>query len=67
MSTFWAFLSRINLVGWVIGAFIAHVVMYLVLGTDTWLSTSFLATAVWAVAFYVLKELGKRRMGRPSV
>ncbi|MGC5325887.1 hypothetical protein [Brevibacillus sp. SYSU BS000544] len=66
MNTFWVFMSRMNLIGWIVGAFVAHVVMYLLLGTDTWLSTSFLATAVWAVVLYALKVSGKKRMERHS-
>ncbi len=61
MNSFWLYLSRINLFVWIAGVFIAHAVMYFWLGTATWLSTSFLATAVWAVALYALKAWGKSK------
>jgi hypothetical protein len=50
-----------NLLVWVLGIFVGHALMYLLLGTDTWLFTSFLATAVYAAVLYVAK-LAARRM-----
>lgn len=63
MRTFWQFFDRMNLLVWVIGLFAAHLLLYLMLGTDTWLSTSLLATAVWAAVLLVLKLAAGRFAG----
>ncbi|UFJ41205.1 hypothetical protein LOK74_01210 [Brevibacillus humidisoli] len=60
MANVWTYIDRMNLFGWVLGIFIAHVLLYVLLGTDTWLATSLLAASVYAVVLTVLKIVAKR-------
>lgn len=62
MRNLLTFVHRINLLVWILGIFIGHALMYLLLGTDTWLFTTFLATAFYAVLLYVLKWAARRMM-----
>lgn len=64
MSTFWNYMSKMNLFLWIAAVFIAHGILYFALGTATWLSTTFLATAFWAVVLYVLKAVGTRMQNK---
>ncbi|MGD8191959.1 hypothetical protein ACQCN2_18480 [Brevibacillus ginsengisoli] len=60
MGAFWNYMSRINLFLWIAVVFVAHGILYYSLGTPTWLSTTFLASAFWAVVLFVLKSVGKK-------
>lgn len=60
MRNVWLYFDRMNLFAWILGIFIAHALLYLLLGTRTWLATTFLATAVYAVVLGVLKIAAKR-------
>jgi hypothetical protein len=57
-----AFVNRMNLLVWILGIFVGHALMYLLLGTDTWVYTSFLATVFYAVVLFVLKLAARRMM-----
>ncbi|MEW9668949.1 hypothetical protein [Ammoniphilus sp. 3BR4] len=50
-----------NLLGWIGIIFVTHVALYFVLGTDNWVSTAMLATAVWAGALYVIRFVMRQR------
>lgn len=60
MNVFWNYMSRMNLFLWIAVVFVAHGIMYYALGTPTWISTTFLASAFWAVVLYVLKSVGRK-------
>lgn len=60
MNTFWGYMARMNLFAWIAGIFVAHGIMYFALGTATWLSTTFLASAFYAVVLFILKAIGKK-------
>ncbi|MCR8980489.1 hypothetical protein [Brevibacillus laterosporus] len=60
MRSLMNFFQRANLLAWIIGLFIAHIVMYLSLGTPTWFATSLLAVSVYAVFFMVMKMVAQR-------
>ncbi len=62
MNAFWTFFQQMNLFAWILGVFVAHAALYLLLGTPTWLSTTLLATAVWAAALFALKLAARRRV-----
>lgn len=52
-------MRRMNLLTWVLGLFIAHALMYLMLGTDSWMATTLLATSVWGFVLFILKVVAK--------
>jgi uncharacterized membrane protein YeaQ/YmgE (transglycosylase-associated protein family) len=52
-----------NIFVWILGLFVAHALMYLLLGTDTWLATSLLAAAVWGAALLLIKFAARRWSG----
>ncbi|WP_139492338.1 hypothetical protein [Brevibacillus dissolubilis] len=54
------FFERMNVWMWILGIFIAHALLYILLGTDNWLATTLLATSVYAVALLVLKVVARR-------
>lgn len=60
MNNLLSFINRMNIVVWIVGIFIAHMLLYMLLGTATWLATSLLATAVYAAVLLVLKLVAKR-------
>lgn len=60
MNNLLSFINRMNIVAWVIGIFVAHMLMYLLLGTRTWLATALLAAAVYAAVLLVLKLVARR-------
>ncbi|WP_126425303.1 hypothetical protein [Brevibacillus marinus] len=60
MANLWSFFDKMNLFVWVLALFAAHLLLYLLLGTDTWLTTSLLAAAVYAVALLLLKIVARR-------
>ena len=60
MRNVWLFFDRMNLWMWVLGIFVAHALMYLLLGTDTWLATTLLATSVYGAALIALKLVARR-------
>jgi hypothetical protein len=49
-----------NIWYWLLGIFVAHVLLYLVLGTPTWLATSLLATAFYGVVLLIGKLVAGR-------
>lgn len=54
------FLNRMNILYWLLGIFAAHALLYLLLGTRTWLATSLLATAFYGVLLLVGKLIASR-------
>jgi energy-coupling factor transporter transmembrane protein EcfT len=54
------FINRMNILVWLIGIFAGHALLYLLLGTDTWLATSLLATAFYGIVFLVAKLAARR-------
>lgn len=57
------FINRMNIFLWIVGIFAGHAALYLVLGTDTWLATTFLATAFYGAVLLVVKMVTKRYAG----
>jgi uncharacterized membrane protein len=55
-----AFISRMNILVWILGIFVGHALLYLLLGTDTWLATSLLATAFYAVVLLIARLAVRR-------
>ncbi|QDX92584.1 hypothetical protein JNUCC42_21955 [Brevibacterium sp. JNUCC-42] len=64
MRSLMNFFLRVNLLAWIIGLFVAHLVMYVSLGTPTWFATSLLAVSVYAVFFMVMKMVAQRYIER---
>ena len=60
MRGFATFFNRMNIWWWLLGIFVAHALLYLVLGTDTWLATSLLATAFYGIILLVGKLIASR-------
>lgn len=60
MRQFWKYANNMNLFAWILGVLVFHVLLYVLLGTDNWLGTAFLATSVWAVGLFALKMLARR-------
>jgi len=60
MNGFISFFNRLNIWYWLLGIFIVHILLYLALGTDTWLATSLLATAFYGVLLLVGKLIASR-------
>ncbi|CAM3285339.1 MULTISPECIES: hypothetical protein [Brevibacillus] len=60
MRGFASFFNRMNIWWWLVGIFIAHSVLYLALGTATWLATALLATAFYGVILLVGKLIASR-------
>ncbi|MGE5704570.1 MAG: hypothetical protein ACM32O_18740 [Clostridia bacterium] len=60
MGDIMRYISKMNLVVWIIGVFIAHLLLYLTLGTASWGWTALLATAVWAAVLIVAKVAAGR-------
>lgn len=60
MRGFASFINRMNIWWWLVGIFIAHSVLYLALGTATWLATALLATAFYGVILLVGKLIASR-------
>lgn len=54
------FFNRMNIMVWLVGIFVAHAALYLVLGTATWLATSLLATAFYGIILLVGKLIASR-------
>jgi uncharacterized membrane protein len=55
-----AFINRMNILGWILGIFVGHALLYLLLGTDTWLATALFATAFYAVVLLIAKLAVRR-------
>jgi hypothetical protein len=55
-----SFINRMNIWVWLLGIFAAHALLYLFLGTDTWLATSLLATAFYGIVLLVVKLVAGR-------
>ncbi|GIO08257.1 hypothetical protein [Brevibacillus reuszeri] len=60
MRSLMTFLNRMNIVVWLLGIFIGHAALYLILGTATWLATSLLATAFYGIILLVGKLIASR-------
>ncbi|CAJ1004071.1 MULTISPECIES: hypothetical protein [Bacillales] len=60
MRSLVAFINRMNIGIWLLGIFVAHVLLYLLLGTATWLATSLLATAFYGLVLLVAKLVASR-------
>jgi len=60
MRGFASFFNRMNIWWWLLGIFVAHVLLYLALGTATWLATSLLATAFYGIILLVGKLIASR-------
>lgn len=61
MRNLLSYIENMNLLVWVVGLFGAHAIMYLLLGTDTWVVTALLAAAFWGGVLLVAKMAAKRR------
>jgi hypothetical protein len=55
-----SFINRMNIWVWLLGIFAAHALLYLFLGTATWLATSLLATAFYGIVLLVAKLVAGR-------
>jgi membrane protein YdbS with pleckstrin-like domain len=55
-----AWINRMNILVWVLGIFVGHALLYLLLGTDTWMATSLMATAFYAIVLLIAKLAVKR-------
>ncbi|RNB92356.1 hypothetical protein EDM56_01270 [Brevibacillus fluminis] len=60
MNDIMQYISRMNLVLWVSGIFVAHLLLYMVLGTANWAWTALLATVVWAIVLVVARVASRR-------
>lgn len=60
MDSFFRFFERMNLLVWGLGLFLAHAIMYFMMGTRTWLTTALLAAAVWTGVLFIVKAVAKR-------
>lgn len=54
------FLNRMNMLVWLLGIFAGHALLYLLLGTDTWLATALLATAFYGIVLLVARLAFRR-------
>lgn len=61
MGRFWRFIDTIKLGVWLTLIFLFHMLLYLALGTDTWLTASLLATAAYGIVIWLLKQVAKRK------
>ena len=61
MNGFYNFVDRMNLGLWLIGIFVFHLILYLMLKTDHWIFATIAATATYAVLFSFLKMVVRRR------
>ena len=50
-----------NLYAWILFIFVAHAALYFFIGTENWLSTTLLATGVWAVGLVLIRFLIRQR------
>jgi membrane protein YdbS with pleckstrin-like domain len=55
-----AWINRLNMLVWVLGIFVGHALLYLLLGTETWLATSLFATAFYAIVLLIAKLAVRR-------
>jgi len=55
-----SFFNQMNVLAWVAGIWIAHALLYLALGTATWLGTSLLAAVFYGVLILVGKLVASR-------
>ncbi|GAA4727090.1 hypothetical protein [Brevibacillus fulvus] len=62
MNNLIAFIHKMNLLVWIVGIFVAHALLYLLLETRSWLATSLLATAFYAVVLFALKSWASRQI-----
>jgi energy-coupling factor transporter transmembrane protein EcfT len=62
LRTVVSFIHRMNILVWLLGILAGHALLYLLLGTDTWLATALLATAFYGIVLLVAK-LAVRRFG----
>ncbi|MEJ8546341.1 hypothetical protein [Brevibacillus borstelensis] len=60
MHSLASFINRMNVFAWLVGIFAAHALLYLFLGTATWLATSLLATAFYGIVLLVAKLVASR-------
>ncbi|QQE73871.1 hypothetical protein KDJ56_18660 [Brevibacillus composti] len=67
MRNLMAFLNRMNVFVWLIGIFLAHALLYLFLGTVTWLATSLLATAFYGIVLLIGKLVASRYEDRGEI
>ncbi|KEO84798.1 hypothetical protein [Tumebacillus flagellatus] len=56
-----AFVNRMNLLLWIAVIALAHLLLYLFLGTDHWLFATVAATAVYAIVLLSLKSLARNK------
>lgn len=54
------FIHRMNIMVWLLGILAGHALLYLLLGTDSWLATSLLATAFYGIVLLVAKLAARR-------
>jgi O-antigen ligase len=55
-----SFINRMNIWVWLLGIFAAHALLYLFLGTATWMATALLATAFYGIVLLVAKLVAGR-------
>ncbi|USG64860.1 hypothetical protein NDK47_22475 [Brevibacillus ruminantium] len=60
MRSLYSFINRINVFVWLVVIFAAHALLYLILGTRSWLATSLLATAFYGIVLLVAKLVASR-------
>jgi hypothetical protein len=60
MGRFWRFIDTIKLGVWLTLIFLFHMLLYLALGTDTWLTTTVWVTGIYGAVIWLLKQIAKR-------
>ncbi|MBL0385320.1 hypothetical protein JJB07_01560 [Tumebacillus sp. ITR2] len=61
MNGWYGFINRMNLLLWITVILLAHLMLYLFLGTDHWLFATIAATAVYSVILLSLKVLARNK------
>lgn len=61
MNGFYRFVDRMNIGYWLLGIFIFHLALYLILRSDHWIFATIAATATYAVLLSYLKSVARRK------
>lgn len=64
MGRFWRFIDTIKSGVWLALIFLFHMLLFLALGTDTWLAATLLITSVYGAVLWLLKQIAKRMRNR---
>ncbi|PWK16383.1 hypothetical protein [Tumebacillus permanentifrigoris] len=61
MNGFYNFIERMNVLLWLTVVALAHLLLYLLLGTDHWLFATLAATVTYGALFLLLKSVVRRK------